>query len=167
VLRLRALTGADVPLLDSRAHPEINGEFNDFGVPARGIQPLLGPGVEAGSETGYLVVDVDDQVAGSVTWDAVSYGPNEQSRCPAIGIALRPEWRGRGHGTVAQRMLADYLFATLPANRVEAQTDLANVPEQTALARAGFTREGVLRGAQWRAGTWHDLVVYSRLRADP
>lgn len=166
MLRLRALTAADVPLLDSRAHPEINGEFNDFGVPAHGLAPRLGPGVEAGSETGYLVVDVDAEVAGSVTWDAVAYGPNPQSRCPSIGIALRPEWRGRGHGTAAQRMLADYLFLSLPVNRVEAQTDVENVAEQKALTRAGFSREGVLRGAQWRAGAWHDLAVYSRLRSD-
>jgi hypothetical protein len=26
---------------------------------------------------------------------------------------------------------------------------------------------GVLRGAQFRAGAYHDLVVYSRLRSDP
>jgi aminoglycoside 6'-N-acetyltransferase len=32
--------------------------------------------------------------------------------------------------------------------------------------KAGFTREGVLRGTQWRAGAWHDLVIYSRLSTD-
>ena len=26
--------------------------------------------------------------------------------------------------------------------------------------------EGVHRGYQWRAGAWHDMVVYSRLRSD-
>ena len=35
-----------------------------------------------------------------------------------------------------------------------------------ALERAGYHREGVLRGAQWRAGAWHDLVLYARLRGD-
>ena len=29
-----------------------------------------------------------------------------------------------------------------------------------------IVREGVLRGAQWRRGAWHDLVAYSRLRTD-
>ena len=53
-----------------------------------------------------------------------------------------------------------------PIERVEASTDVENVPEQRALERAGFTREGVLRRAQWRAGDWHDVVLYSKLRGE-
>jgi RimJ/RimL family protein N-acetyltransferase len=64
-------------------------------------------------------------------------------------------------------MLADHLFATTPSNRVEADTDVANVAEQRALERAGFRREGVLLGAQYRRGLWYDLVGYARLRGDP
>lgn len=30
----------------------------------------------------------------------------------------------------------------------------------------GFQREGVARHAQYRAGRWRDLVIYSRLRGD-
>jgi RimJ/RimL family protein N-acetyltransferase len=52
-------------------------------------------------------------------------------------------------------------------NRIEAQTDVDNVAEQRALEKAGFHREGVARGAQFRAGAYHDLVTYSRLRNDP
>ena len=44
--------------------------------------------------------------------------------------------------------------------------DVENVAEQRALERAGFTREGVLRGAQHRRGRWRDLVLYARLRDD-
>ena len=43
---------------------------------------------------------------------------------------------------------------------------MSNPREQPALSRAGFTREGVLRGAQWRRGAWRDLVTFSRLRTD-
>ena len=41
-----------------------------------------------------------------------------------------------------------------------------NLAEQRALERAGFTREGVLRHAQFRDGGFHDMVLYSRLRDD-
>jgi RimJ/RimL family protein N-acetyltransferase len=81
-----------------------------------------------------------------------------------IGINLIPEGRGQGFGPEAQRGLAERLFATTDANRVEAMTDVENNAEQRALEKAGFVREGVLRGAQFRAGAWHDLVVYSLLR---
>jgi RimJ/RimL family protein N-acetyltransferase len=36
--------------------------------------------------------------------------------------------------------------------------------EQRALVRAGFAEEGELRRAEFGAGDWHDLWVYSRLR---
>lgn len=52
-------------------------------------------------------------------------------------------------------------------NRIQASTDVTNVAEQRALEKAGFTREGVLRGAQFRDGSWHDLFLYSLLRSDP
>ena len=52
-------------------------------------------------------------------------------------------------------------------HRVEASTDVTNLAEQRALEKAGFTREGVLRGAQHRAdGVHHDLVGYAILRTD-
>jgi RimJ/RimL family protein N-acetyltransferase len=41
-----------------------------------------------------------------------------------------------------------------------------NVAEQRALERAGFTREGVLRHAQFHLGHWRDTVIYSVLRAE-
>ena len=43
---------------------------------------------------------------------------------------------------------------------------MENLAEQRALERAGFTREGGLRHAQFRDGEFRDLVLYSRLRGD-
>lgn len=83
-----------------------------------------------------------------------------------IGIGLQPAFHGRGIGTEAQRQLVDLLFRHNTINRVEAHTDIANIAEQRALARAGFTREGVIRGAQWRDGEYRDGYLYSILRDD-
>lgn len=58
-------------------------------------------------------------------------------------------------GTVGA-LVAQYLFDRFSVHRVEAGTDVDNIAEQRALQRAGFRREGVARGAQWRAGGWHD-----------
>lgn len=63
-------------------------------------------------------------------------------------------------------MLADYLFTTFPVHRVEASTDVTNLREQRSLEKAGFSREGLLRGAQWRSGAYHDLVSYACLRGE-
>lgn len=113
-----------------------------------------------------VVADADDGPIGTVSWYPVTFGPNRGSQSMDIGISLRPFAQGRGHGTRAQRMLARYLFTTTPVYRVQASTDVDNLAEQKALERAGYAREGVLRGAQWRLGSWHDLVSYARLRDD-
>lgn len=102
----------------------------------------------------------------SVSWMQVPYGPNRRSLAWRIGIVVLPKHRNRGIGAAAQRLLAEDLFASSPANRIEAHTDVGNVAEQRALAKAGFAPEGVLRGAQWRQGAWHDGWLYSRWRAD-
>lgn len=163
--RLRPATERDAALLAAwRADP--CSPFEDWSGP-----PPLGcpeePRRIAPAGGGDLVVaDGDDQPVGTVSWHPVLYGPNLGSQALDIGISLRPFARGLGHGTRAQRMLVRYLFTTTPVHRVQASTDVENVAEQRALERAGFTREGVLRGAQWRGGAWHDLVSYACLRAD-
>jgi RimJ/RimL family protein N-acetyltransferase len=83
-----------------------------------------------------------------------------------IGIWLLPAARGRGIGRAAQRALAELFFTQTTVNRVEAHTDVANVAEQHALEAAGFAREGLIRGAQWRGGTYHDGYLYAILRGD-
>jgi len=148
-----------------RSPAYLNGGFNDFGLP---LAPLTEGGArELGiQQGGTLIVEVisSGEPIGSVSWRAVRYGPNPESVAWNIGIDLVPEARGKGHGAEAQRLLAHHLLATTPAHRVEAMTDIENVAEQRALDKAGFQREGVLRGAQFRAGAWHDLVVYAVVR---
>lgn len=157
-MQLRPPEPADEPFLAHVRRPEVAGEFNSFSEPGE---------LRAPADVGRMIVALDDGTPiGSVSWHGVSYGPNVRSRAWNIGITIVPEHRGRGHGTAAQRRLADHLFATTEANRVEASTDTRNAAEQRALERAGFRREGVVRGAQYRAGAWHDLVLYARLRDD-
>ncbi len=94
------------------------------------------------------------------------YGPGDASIAYNFGIVLAPEHRRKGYGVEAQRLLPAYLFSVYPIMRVEASTDITNLAEQRTLEKAGFTREGVLRKAQWRNGDWHDLVAYSKLRGE-
>jgi RimJ/RimL family protein N-acetyltransferase len=115
-----------------------------------------------GDDGGTLVVTKDDDRLGLVAWrKIVTSGP---AYCWSIGIILAPEARGQGHGTAAQRLLVRYLFAHTLVNRIEAATEVDNLAEQRALEKAGFTREGVLRGVGFRAGRWRDGVLYSILR---
>lgn len=172
-IRLRDATLSDADLLDSWARsPKAKGEFNDFGLPpddGSAIRQSLAEGPLRNERNGQLIIErvADRQPIGTVGWHEVHYGPPAKSRAWNIGISLIPEARGQGFGAIAQRQLADYLFETTDANRVEASTDVENIAEQRALEKAGFVREGIQRGAQFRAGAHHDLITYARLRADP
>ena len=164
---LRLVTEDDLPMLEELTqNPGKAGEFGWFGWQDRRLwrrgwdeNQLIGP------DGGTLVVTIDTQPLGLVIWRRQWTTP--AAYCYEIGVALLPEARGRGHGTQAQRLLARYLFAHTPVHRVWAATEVENVAEQRALEKAGFTREGTLRGAGWRDGAWRDGVSYSLLRTDP
>lgn len=121
-------------------------------------------GIPVSSAT--LAVLRNRRFAGWVSWWVVLHGPQYPCQAWMVGIALRPEHRGRGVGMIAQRLLVDHLFATTDLDRVEAETDVDNIAERRALERAGFASEGVVRGAQLRGGVRRDLVRYAVLRAD-
>ncbi|GAC1608222.1 MAG: hypothetical protein NVS3B26_04240 [Mycobacteriales bacterium] len=164
VTRLRPARADEAGLIRGwRDDPQT--EYEDWGAAPTGVAASESIPMPPGMGE-LLVTDGDDAPVGTLGWHQVLHGPNVGSIALDIGISLRPEHRRRGHGARAQRMAAEYLFRAFPVHRVQASTDVANVAEQKALERAGFVREGLVRGAQWRAGSWHDLVSYSRLRGD-
>lgn len=166
-VNLRPVRPADLPLLDSLA-TEADDPFNFFGFrPSNVWERRFAESGLVSEDGGTLVIeDEAGTVLGDISWRTVHYGPSVASRAYNIGIALLPQHRGRGYGSGAQAAVARYLFRTTAVQRVEASTDVDNVAEQRALDKAGFRREGVLRRAQYRAGDWHDLVVYSVLRGE-
>jgi RimJ/RimL family protein N-acetyltransferase len=115
-------------------------------------------------DVGILMVVRGEERLGFVSWYKVRTTPGYYYW--NIGIALLPEIRGRGYGTEAQRLLAQYLFAHTTVQRIEAATEVDNVAEQRALEKAGFTREGIHRATGWRDGACRDGVWYSMLRTD-
>jgi len=120
-----------------------------------------------GAANGRLMVEVEQEgtAAGFVSYLEGRY--SGMASYWEIGIALLPEWRGRGIGWRAQAMLCDYLFSHSPAQRIQAATHAENVAEQRSLVKAGFQQEGLVRAGEFRAGQWRDGYLYSRLRDDP
>jgi RimJ/RimL family protein N-acetyltransferase len=170
-VRLRDVTLADADMLDEWANdPREKGGFSDFGEERQPTpRDALAKGPLRNDRNGVLIVEriEDGEPLGTVGWHRVNYGPPPHSDAWNFGIDIRPDFRGQGYGTEAQRLVARWLFDNTDLNRVEASTDVENVAEQRALEKAGFVREGIQRGAQFRAGAYHDLITYSRIRTDP
>jgi RimJ/RimL family protein N-acetyltransferase len=166
---LRPVAQSDIAVLEAWTNDAaVHGSYNMFGLQhenglAAGFQAH---GMLDDDQGTLMIMTLAGQIVGSVSYHVVRYGPNAGSRAYNIGLSITFESRGKGYGSEAQRLLAEYLLQTFPIARVEAQTDITNLAEQRALEKAGFVREGVLRNAQWRAGDWHDLVVYSKVRGD-
>ena len=167
LVRLRPLRAADLAALEEITSREAD-PWNWFSyTSAEARRRHFGDDGMIGTEAGTLAVEVPGgELAGEVSWHTVQHGPVAVGAAKNIGISLLPARRGRGYGSAAQRVLAEYLFATTLTERIEAETDVENIAEQRALERAGFSREGVLRHAQFRAGHWRDTVLYSVLRAE-
>ncbi|NYI40989.1 GNAT family N-acetyltransferase [Demequina lutea] len=143
------------------------GEFQWFGfTSAAHLRARLAEDgfLSPGGGGGMLAILWDERHVGRVEWSARSWGRPATSSCWEIAIGIGAEHRGQGIGSTAQDLLARYLFEHTRAERVQASTDVENLAERRALIKAGFQEEGTVRRAQWRAGEWHDMVLYSRLR---
>jgi RimJ/RimL family protein N-acetyltransferase len=104
-----------------------------------------------------------DVATGAIVGTTSYYGVNEATESLVIGwtMVARPWWR-TAVNTETKLLLLTRAFETLGAGRVEFQVDLRNERSQTAVARLGATREGVLRRHKKRGdGTWRDSVIFS------
>src|SRR5262245_32160532 len=93
-----------------------------------------------------------EQAAGRIDWE--------------LNIFLAdPGQRGKGYGTAAQQLAADYLLARPDTRSVFAYTEVRNTAERRALQKAGFTEIGLLPLAYYRIEMpEHPSVLYSKPR---
>lgn len=98
---------------------------------------------------------------------SIGIGGLADVRGAEIGYWVAAASRRHGYAAEATDRLATWGF-THGVHRVQLLAASGNVPSQRAAERAGFIREGVLRGAHRdRAGTPRDMVLYGRLATDP
>lgn len=63
-----------------------------------------------------------------------------------LGYSVAARYRGRGFATRAVRLITAWAFEATPLARLVAGTAVHNTASQRVLAKAGFTREALLRG---------------------
>lgn len=162
---LRPVAEQDLPFLERLTQdPDAAGEYAWSGW--RSLLRFRQGWVEdrlVGDDGGVLLIARGSERLGFVSWFQVDFPP---SYYWSMGIALLPEARGKGYGTLAHRLLIQYLFAHTTVHRIEAVTEAENVAEQRVLEKAGFIREGVMRGVFWRDGAYRDGALYSLVRTD-
>ena len=109
---------------------------------------------------GGVVCVGDDQAMGNVVIHHIS----EFDRRAEIGFWLLPEARGRGLARLAVGAMCDWAFEHLGLARLQAFTDVDNVPSQGVLDSCGFGQEARLASYGSRDdGSRVDAFVYARL----
>jgi len=116
---------------------------------------------EEGTDLGYVIL-VNGIVAGRIGIHYI----HQHNRNGAIGYWLGQKFTGQGIITKACSALIDYCFDSLGLNRIEIKCAIENHKSAAIAKRLKFTKEGVLRQAEWVNGEFLDLNLYSMLKKE-
>jgi len=105
----------------------------------------------------------EDRLIGFVALHSIEW--NNQAGLLAIGIG-DPEYRGRGYGADALRLILRYAFDELNLHRVGLDVIANNTQAIRAYEQVGFKQEGEQREAVLRDGQRHGRVVMGILREE-
>jgi RimJ/RimL family protein N-acetyltransferase len=112
---------------------------------------------------GRLIIEVDGVRAGVMGFEERS----EAHRIAHLGgLAVHPDYRGRGVADEAARQLQRYLLLDLGFHRLQLKCYGFNERAIRHSEKVGFVREGVERKAYMRHGEWQDAVLFGLLRED-
>lgn len=97
----------------------------------------------------------EDQLIGFIVLHSIEWN----NGCGTVSLGIgRPEWRGKGYGTEALRLVLNYAFYELNLYRVGLDVIGDNLQAIRAYEKVGFRHEGALRGAVHRDGVRVDRL---------
>lgn len=128
---------------------------------ARAFLAMASAGRTEGTAIVLAVCDATDEaLLGATGIHGIGEGTGE------IGYWMRREARGRGAATRAVRLVSGWALTDLGLARLDLLAEPANAASQRVAEKAGFSREGLLRGYRELKGTRRDFVMFSLLAGD-
>lgn len=165
--RLRLVRESDLDVLAELEEDVANrGAYFPHGVVprARLARDLAETGLWQDTEGLLLIVDDADLVLGHIEFfPTVGY----LDEVELSYILYRASHRGLGIATEAVRLLSDHLFGRSKVHRIRLVIHPENAASRRVAEKAGYTLEGVMRGAWFHRGRNHDVELWARLRTDP
>lgn len=107
------------------------------------------------------VVLADGEVIGQVTVGGILPQPHLR-RC-SLGYWIATVAQNRGHAGNAVGLALRVMADDLGLHRVEATTQLENLPSQRVLRRNGFSPYGVAHSSILLDGSWRDSLLWERV----
>ena len=104
-----------------------------------------------------IAARTDDRLLGTIGFHSVS----ARNRVAEIAYDLHPEAWGRGLASSMVAEMVRWAHADAGVWRVQATVLRSNARSIRVLERAGFEREGLLRGYRWVRGEPGDFLMYA------
>jgi RimJ/RimL family protein N-acetyltransferase len=150
-----------------RAIVESGARFLPPGVPGHvsGVAQWLSYGAHELWRSGqgiHLAMVTEGAIVGAVSLFRTVWG----AATAEIGYGVHPAHRGRGYAPEAVSALTEWVLTKGGLRRVELRANLDNTASLRVAEKAGYTREGVLRGAGYEDDGPHDLVIFGMLSRD-
>jgi RimJ/RimL family protein N-acetyltransferase len=82
------------------------------------------------------------------------------------GMRISQKCMSKGFATDAYMTLLYYAFYELRLNRINGSVLSYNIASRKVTAKVGFKEEGVQRGAVFKKGEFHDMILLGILRED-
>jgi diamine N-acetyltransferase len=99
--------------------------------------------------------------------DAGLHGIDYRHRAAFFAITIgEAEYRGRGYGTEATRLVLDYAFTALGLQSVQLEVNEYNLAGLHAYRKAGFREVGRWRQARWMGGRFWDTICMDCLASE-
>ena len=119
--------------------------------------------VEGPNDTDFVwaILDGHEAHVGFIGLHAIHW--RHRSAKGGIVLGERSAWGG-GLATASVRIRTRFAFETLGLHRIEGHT--VNPAMRRVYEKAGYTREGTIREAFWREGSWVDAESYAILDRD-
>jgi [ribosomal protein S5]-alanine N-acetyltransferase len=166
-LTLRYATAEDAPrLLELASDPAVTrwfswGPYTELAQPQAYIGQLA-----AKRERGELLdFVIDHREHGPIGVTGLSE-LSRRNRHATVGSWFGRDHWGSGANRESKALIGALAFEQLGLDRLTAWANTRNGRSQTALERAGFRREGVLRHWHRHGDQLHDVVVFGLTRAD-
>ena len=106
----------------------------------------------------HLAVDLNGELIGDVQLRKCDFTRPEGAW--DMGIEISPELQGKGLGTRALGLVAEYVFSN-GAHRVEGSTDESNLAMRRAFEKAGWKFEGILKALFVEDEVPHDYYSFA------
>ena len=101
---------------------------------------------------------------GTVIGDVALQSIDDKNRSCSIGMGMsKLEYRNKGYGKEAVKLILEYGFNNLGMERITASTLEINISAQKSLEKSGFILEGRERKAVYFGGKRYDRFIYGLL----